>query len=205
MDTAKLFQSGSSQAVRLPKEYRFQGTKVYIKRVGNAVVLIPEQDSWQSLIDSLDLFSDDFMEKRELPWKSIYDAEAPEGKGIADHYGVMSIPLPILIDREGRVVSMSARGPELDTLAANRMPHKWLGLREVLPAGAPVRPALFTEYSALPFEANSITSRTPSVSCTSTSASPSSRPIAILPFCNWNANSVSGVFFTVPSRVANST
>jgi len=46
--------------------------------------------------------------------------------------------------------------PELDTLAANRMPHKWLGLREVLPAGAPVRPALFTEYSALPFEANSV-------------------------------------------------
>jgi antitoxin VapB len=40
---------------------------VYIKKVGNAVVLIPEQDSWQSLADSLALFSDDFMEQREQP------------------------------------------------------------------------------------------------------------------------------------------
>jgi antitoxin VapB len=67
MDTAKLFQNGKSQAIRLPKEYRFKGTKVYIKKVGNAVVLIPEQDSWQSLVDSVYLFSDDFMAEREQP------------------------------------------------------------------------------------------------------------------------------------------
>jgi antitoxin VapB len=41
MDTAKLFENGKSQAVRLPKEYRFHGNKVYIKKLGNAVVLIP--------------------------------------------------------------------------------------------------------------------------------------------------------------------
>jgi antitoxin VapB len=67
MDTAKLFQNGKSQAIRLPKEYRFRGTKVYIKKIGNAVVLIPEQDSWQSLIDSVHLFSDDFMADRAQP------------------------------------------------------------------------------------------------------------------------------------------
>jgi antitoxin VapB len=67
MDTAKLFQTGGSQAVRLPKKYRFRGTKVFIKKMGNAVVLIPEQDSWQPLINSLDLFSDDFMAEREQP------------------------------------------------------------------------------------------------------------------------------------------
>jgi len=67
MDTAKLFQNGKSQAIRLPKKYRFRGTKVFIKKLGNAVVLIPEQDSWQSLIDSLDLFTDDFMAEREQP------------------------------------------------------------------------------------------------------------------------------------------
>ena len=67
MDTAKLFQNGSSQAIRLPKEYRFQGTKVYIKRMGNAVLLIPEEGSWQSLLDSLALFSEDFMAQREQP------------------------------------------------------------------------------------------------------------------------------------------
>ena len=67
MDSAKLFQNGKSQAIRLPKEYRFHGTKVYLKKMGNAVVLIPEQDSWQPLIDSLELFSDDFMLERAQP------------------------------------------------------------------------------------------------------------------------------------------
>jgi len=67
MDSAKLFQNGKSQAVRLPKEYRFRGAKVYIKRMGNAVILIPELDSWQTMIDSLALFSDDFMEDRIQP------------------------------------------------------------------------------------------------------------------------------------------
>ncbi|KPV50927.1 virulence factor [Kouleothrix aurantiaca] len=67
MDTAKIFQNGKSQAIRLPKEYRFRGTQVYVKRVGNAVVLIPEHDSWQTLLDSLELFSDDFMAERQQP------------------------------------------------------------------------------------------------------------------------------------------
>jgi antitoxin VapB len=67
MDTAKIFQNGKSQAIRLPKEYRFSGTKVYLKRMGNAVVLIPEHDSWQPLIESLALFSDDFMADRGQP------------------------------------------------------------------------------------------------------------------------------------------
>lgn len=67
MDTAKIFQNGKSQAIRLPKEYRFDGAKVYLKRIGNAVVLIPEQDSWQTLLESLNQFSDDFMAARQQP------------------------------------------------------------------------------------------------------------------------------------------
>ena len=67
MDTAKIFQNGKSQAIRLPKEYRFEGTKVYVKRIGNAVVLIPERDSWRALIESLGQFSDDFMAERRQP------------------------------------------------------------------------------------------------------------------------------------------
>lgn len=62
METAKLFQNGQSQAIRLPKKYRFLGDKVIIKRVGKAVVLLPYQDSWETLFDSLEQFSDDFME-----------------------------------------------------------------------------------------------------------------------------------------------
>lgn len=67
MDTAKLFQNGQSQAVRLPKSFRFEGDQVYIKRVGNAVVLLPYQNPWELLIDSVKEFSDDFMEEREQP------------------------------------------------------------------------------------------------------------------------------------------
>ncbi|GMA66206.1 antitoxin (plasmid) [Alicyclobacillus fastidiosus] len=65
MERAKLFQSGRSQAVRLPKEFRFNGTEVYVKRVGNAVVLLPMEDAWDSLAQSLELFSDDFMSERD--------------------------------------------------------------------------------------------------------------------------------------------
>jgi antitoxin VapB len=64
---AKLFKNGQSQAVRLPKEFRFEGTQVFIKRIGNAVMLLPEQDTWQVLFDSLSLFSADYMESREQP------------------------------------------------------------------------------------------------------------------------------------------
>jgi antitoxin VapB len=71
MRTAKLFKNGRSQAVRLPKEFRFEGTKVFIKRVGNMVVLIPEQGSWQTLFDSLEQFSDDFMETRNQPEQQV--------------------------------------------------------------------------------------------------------------------------------------
>jgi antitoxin VapB len=67
METAKLFQNGKSQAVRLPKEFRFSGDHVFIKKVGNTVVLIPYNAPWQSLVNSLSLFSSDFMEKREQP------------------------------------------------------------------------------------------------------------------------------------------
>jgi antitoxin VapB len=68
METAKLFQNGQSQAVRLPKKYRFPGDKVLIRRIGNAVVLSPYQDAWETLFESLEQFSDDFMsEERQQP------------------------------------------------------------------------------------------------------------------------------------------
>ncbi len=67
MKTAKLFQNGQSQAVRLPKEFRFEGGEVFIKKSGNAVVLIPLVNSWDSLVDSLDQFSADFLSERDQP------------------------------------------------------------------------------------------------------------------------------------------
>jgi antitoxin VapB len=65
--TAKLFKNGDSQAVRLPREFRFTGKEVLIKRTGNAVVLMPKTKSWETLLGSLEQFSDDFMDERDQP------------------------------------------------------------------------------------------------------------------------------------------
>lgn len=68
MDTAKLFQNGNSQAVRLPKEFRMPGDMVKISRKGNQVILEPLETTWDSLFDSLGDFPEDFMEDgREQP------------------------------------------------------------------------------------------------------------------------------------------
>lgn len=67
MKTAKIFQNGQSQAVRLPKEFRFEDSEVFIKKSGNVVQLIPRSDSWTSLFGSLKKFSRDFMSERVQP------------------------------------------------------------------------------------------------------------------------------------------
>ena len=67
MKTAKLLQNGQSQAVRLPKEFRFEGEEVFIKKNGNVVMLIPVVHSWDSMLGSLDKFSADFMSERDQP------------------------------------------------------------------------------------------------------------------------------------------
>ena len=67
MQTAKLFNNGRSQAVRLPKEFRFTGDDVYIKKYQGIVMLLPKESPWTSLIDSLDRFSSDFMNERDQP------------------------------------------------------------------------------------------------------------------------------------------
>ncbi|MBP5977496.1 AbrB/MazE/SpoVT family DNA-binding domain-containing protein [Brasilonema sp. CT11] len=67
MDTAKLLTNGENQTVVLPKEFQLQGNEVYIKKIGNAVVLISKENPWQTLFDATELFSEDFMETREQP------------------------------------------------------------------------------------------------------------------------------------------
>lgn len=67
MKTAKIFKNGQSQAVRLPKEFRFEDGEVFIKKSGNIVQLIPRTDSWNVLFSSLRKFSSDFMSERSQP------------------------------------------------------------------------------------------------------------------------------------------
>ena len=68
MMTAKLFENGRSQAVRLPKECRFSGDEVSVIKVGDAVILLPKNNRWSGFLTSLDMFTADFMPNgREQP------------------------------------------------------------------------------------------------------------------------------------------
>lgn len=77
MQTARLFPNGQSQAVRLPKEFRFDGDRVYIQRMGEAVVLLPYQRPWQVLVDSLGQFSSDFAAQGAAPDDATADSQEP--------------------------------------------------------------------------------------------------------------------------------
>ena len=59
--TAKIFENGGSQAVRLPKEYRFDVNEVAVNKIGNIVLLSPKLDKWESVLQAIDMFSDDYM------------------------------------------------------------------------------------------------------------------------------------------------
>jgi len=67
MDVAKLFLNGRSQAVRLPKEYRFEGDEVYIRKIGDAVVLLPKKKVWEIHEAGVSYFSSDYMDNRNQP------------------------------------------------------------------------------------------------------------------------------------------
>ena len=67
MDIAKLFKNGRSQAVRLPKEFQFEGSDVYVKKFEDIVLLIPKDSKWTTLETSLNYFSDDFLKERNQP------------------------------------------------------------------------------------------------------------------------------------------
>ena len=67
MKTARLFINGRSQAVRLPKDCRFPGSDVYVKKFQGLVILFAKDKPWASLLKSLDHFSDDFLSDREQP------------------------------------------------------------------------------------------------------------------------------------------
>lgn len=70
LKTARVFKSGRSQAVRLPKEFRFAEDEAYIKKAANAVLLLPTRDSWHTLVRSL----------RNSPRTSSWSANSQEHK-----------------------------------------------------------------------------------------------------------------------------
>jgi len=66
MQTAKIFINGRSQAVRIPKEFQFKGEEVYIQKVGDAVILVPKNKAWNTFLDGLNGFTDDFLKEGKI-------------------------------------------------------------------------------------------------------------------------------------------
>ena len=61
MMCAKVFTSGNSQAVRIPKEFHIDFPELLIKKIGSSIILSPKESNWENLKNSLDEFTDDFM------------------------------------------------------------------------------------------------------------------------------------------------
>ncbi len=65
IQTAKLFMNGNSQAVRLPKEFRFSGMVVYIRRKGDEVILSAKPPAWNDFFSTPSAFGEDFLSERD--------------------------------------------------------------------------------------------------------------------------------------------
>ncbi len=75
MEVAKIFETGRSQAVRLPKKFRFADNEVLIQRLGDAVMLVPKDAAWTTFLEGLHGFTDDFMAEGREP-------EIPSGRDV---------------------------------------------------------------------------------------------------------------------------
>lgn len=67
MLTAKVFENGRSQAVRLPKECRFTDSEVRVSRIGDIVILMPKSSKWDGFMHAVDMFSEDYMAGGRAP------------------------------------------------------------------------------------------------------------------------------------------
>ena len=65
--TIDVKSTSGEQSILLPKEMRINDDKVYLKKIGNALYIIPYHSPWQNLIESTESFTDDFMDTRNQP------------------------------------------------------------------------------------------------------------------------------------------
>ena len=62
METAKVFENGRSQAVRIPKRFRFSGDEVFIQKIGDVILLTPKEKAWETFLEGLNGFTEDFFQ-----------------------------------------------------------------------------------------------------------------------------------------------
>ncbi len=60
-------ENSGIQSIKIPDNFKIKDDKVYLKKVGNALYIIPFHNPWQNLFDSIDEFSEDFMNNSEQP------------------------------------------------------------------------------------------------------------------------------------------
>ncbi len=66
-ETINIRKNKTGQAIRIPKQMEIDDDKVIVKKIGNAIYIIPFHNPWQNLIESLDSFTPDFMDNRKQP------------------------------------------------------------------------------------------------------------------------------------------
>lgn len=64
---AKIFMNGRSQAVRLPKEFRFDCDEVFVRKQGEDLIISPKKSSWDAFFDQPTAFDKNFLKDREQP------------------------------------------------------------------------------------------------------------------------------------------
>ena len=65
MITAKVLETEETQTIVSPENYRFSSDVVIVNKIGDTVLLVPPNDKWDSFIQAIDMFSDDFMSATE--------------------------------------------------------------------------------------------------------------------------------------------
>lgn len=65
IETIEIKNKKGTQAIRIPERLRINDDKVYLKKVGNSLFIIPFHNPWQNMFDSLNSFTSDFMDERE--------------------------------------------------------------------------------------------------------------------------------------------
>jgi len=73
-ETSDIKNKKGFQAIRIPKKMKIDDDKVYLKKIGNALYIIPFHNPWQNLVESIDAFTSDFMESREQPKDQIRES-----------------------------------------------------------------------------------------------------------------------------------
>jgi len=66
-EAVKIKKKSGAQIIQIPEGFRIKDDKVYLKKVGNSIYVIPFHNPWDSLINSTELFTSDFLEERNQP------------------------------------------------------------------------------------------------------------------------------------------